>query len=185
MSTEYFVEETDDKGNKTYTKTEDVVNKDEVVDVKTEHDTLVNILKEANIEIVDDKVVLPTVVEGEAVVDKVVKVESVVDKKDAPEPIDIEELTTSIISKVLETLSSVEEEKQKVTILLSEHKLPETYRDILIESRNPESTAKILGQAMLKMPNIHGTGLDDKPDTIISTLFDSVDKELGRVTKDV
>ena len=185
MSTEYFVEETDDEGNKTYSKTEEVVNKDEITNIQTEHETLVNLLKDAEVEITDGKVVLPKSVKVEAViVDKDVQVESVVeDKKDIPEPIDIEELTTTIITKVFETLNTAEVEKQKITTLLSEHKLPDSYRDILIESRNPESTAKVLGQAMLKMPDISGTGLDDKPDTVISALFGNVDKELGRVTK--
>ena len=183
MTTEYFTKETDDKGNETYTQTEDVIEQSVLDEKTTEHDAVMKLLSDSDIKIENGELVLPVVEKDSKEKDVEANVDETNTAPPANPPIDIEALSTEILSKVVGHLDKVEQEKQKVTDLLSEHKLSESFRSILTESRNPVNTAKALGQAMLKLPNVDSNSVTDTPATVISSLFDQVDGNLGRAVK--
>ena len=187
----YFVEVTDDDGNKTYEATEDVVAKSELTSVSDNLDKItkryndtIKLLDDSGVTIDDEQKIIietsrvaPTPAKSEQ--SEVVTVPGVVESVAIDTEKLMADLKADIIKQIAEDNKVAREHSVKLQQLMADNKLPDSYLSILENSNNPETIAPVLGRELLKFGNSEAGSSDDNPDTVISQLFTDIDKQLG------
>lgn len=187
----YFVEVTDDDGNKTYEATEDVVAKSELTTVNSNLDKItqryndtIKLLDNSGVTIDDEQKIIietPRVAPSPAKSEQaeVVTAPGVVESVAIDTEKLMADLKADIIKQIADDNKAAIEHQGKLQQLMKDNKLPDSYLSILEDSNNPETVAPMLGRELLKFGNSEAGSSDDNPDTVISQLFSGIDAQLG------